>query len=613
MKEFVFFEDEINLISNYHQIGALNLKSESVKLGLKRWIEQWKSVFSKDLHKKAKTHLESLTDDIKQIRLKIEKPVKDIDSLGSVMYALEEIRKKESEIELQFRPVTEMYALLETYLPEVMVNEESDVSSILDKDWAKLVVDAEAVRNSLQGQQAEFKKSLIVGINSLIIDVEDFRKNFEKNGPMVPGIEPKEALNRLRMFSDEYSVRKRKYDSYFAGETLFGLPHQSYPALEETRKEIELLDKLYSLYSKVKDTIGRWKEILWTEIQAEISKMTEQIETFGRDCSKLPGVLKTWDAYKELKQEIDDMTEILPLVESLAKPSIRPRHWDEVIALTKEDIPYTSETFSLSQLLKANLLGFKEDVEDIADSADKQLKLEIALRDDISKYWEDAELEIKTWKGVDSPCTLGGNIQDIQDKLEEHIMALNQMNAMRYVTPFKSEVVEKITLIADVTDIIEKWLKVQTLWTNLVSVFSSGDISKQMPTESKKFKQINQQWLKIMERANEQKNVIACCTNDILKNSLGVLQEGLEFCQKKLENYLESKRNIFPRFYFCSNGDLLKILSVGSDPNAVQDDFEKLFDAINHVSFDEADRRLIVSIEQTMGFTKEGKVIAEEI
>jgi dynein heavy chain len=182
----------------------------------------------------------------------------------------------------------------------------------------------------------------------LIVDVEDFRKNFEKNGPMVPGIEPKEALNRLRMFSDEYSVRKRKYDSYFAGETLFGLPHQSYPALEETRKEIELLDKLYSLYSKVKDTIGRWREVPWTEIQNEISKMMEQIETFGRDCTKLPGVLKTWDAYKELKQEIDDMTEILPLVEALAKPSIRPRHWDEVIGLTKEDIPYTSESFALS-------------------------------------------------------------------------------------------------------------------------------------------------------------------------------------------------------------------------------------------------------------------------
>ena len=65
------------------------------------------------------------------------------------------------------------------------------------------------------------------------------------------------------------------------------------------------------------------------------------------------------------------MTEILPLVEQLAKPSIRPRHWDEIITMTKEDIPYTSETFSLSQLLKANLLSFKEDIEDITDSADK--------------------------------------------------------------------------------------------------------------------------------------------------------------------------------------------------------------------------------------------------
>jgi hypothetical protein len=42
-----------------------------------------------------------------------------------------------------------MYSLLETYLPEIMDKEESDVSSILDKDWAKLVIDAEAVRNQL--------------------------------------------------------------------------------------------------------------------------------------------------------------------------------------------------------------------------------------------------------------------------------------------------------------------------------------------------------------------------------------------------------------------------------------------------------------------------------
>lgn len=57
--------------------------------------------------------------------------------------------------------------------------------------------------------------------------------------------------------------------------------------------------------------------------------------------------MKQWDAYKEMKTEIDEMTDILPLIQQLAKPSIRDRHWNEVIELVKEEIPYSSETFTL--------------------------------------------------------------------------------------------------------------------------------------------------------------------------------------------------------------------------------------------------------------------------
>jgi dynein heavy chain len=228
-----------------------------------------------------------------------------------------------------------MCNLLETYLPEVMEKEEMDPSTILDKDWGSLVSSAVQIRNDLQGQQATFKKSLVVGVTTLIDDVKDFRKDFEENGPAVPGIEPKEALNRLRLFSDEFSIRDRKNKTYFAGETLFGLPHQKYPALEETQKQIELLDKLYSLYSKVKDTISKWKDISWTEIKDEIDKMKETIDTFDRDCKKLPGQLKQWDAFKELKEEIENMKqlvgsdndEITGVVKALAKDTIKDRHW----------------------------------------------------------------------------------------------------------------------------------------------------------------------------------------------------------------------------------------------------------------------------------------------
>ena len=92
--------------------------------------------------------LEGLNDDIKQIKLKIDKPAKDIDSLGQVMTALEEIRKKESEIDIDFRPVIEMFALLEnsSYMAEKEPKgDDMEASSILDKDWANLVKQAAVV------------------------------------------------------------------------------------------------------------------------------------------------------------------------------------------------------------------------------------------------------------------------------------------------------------------------------------------------------------------------------------------------------------------------------------------------------------------------------------
>mgnify|MGYP004537244597 FL=1 len=92
--------------------------------------------------------LETLNDDMKQIRLKIDKPAKDIDSLGQVMHALEEIRKKESEIDIDFRPVIDMFALLEnsSYMEnKEQKGDEMDASAILDKDWAGLVRQASEV------------------------------------------------------------------------------------------------------------------------------------------------------------------------------------------------------------------------------------------------------------------------------------------------------------------------------------------------------------------------------------------------------------------------------------------------------------------------------------
>ena len=44
----------------------------------------------------------------------------------------------------------------------------------------------------------------------------------------------------------------------------------------------------------------------------------------------------------------------------------------------------------------------------------------------------------------------------------------------------------------------------------------------------------------------------------------------LSVCEKALAEYLETKRLIFPRFYFVSAADLLTILSKGNEPLEVR-------------------------------------------
>lgn len=66
-----------------------------------------------------------------------------------------------------------------------------------------------------------------------------------------------------------------------------------------------------------------------------------------------------------------------------------------------------------------------------------------------------------------------------------------------------------------------------------------------------------------------------CCEAPNRLHDLQTISEGLEKCQKSLNDYLDSKRNAFPRFFFISDDELLSILG-NSDPLCVQEHMIKV-------------------------------------
>jgi dynein heavy chain, axonemal len=72
-----------------------------------------------------------------------------------------------------------------------------------------------------------------------------------------------------------------------------------------------------------------------------------------------------------------------------------------------------------------------------------------------------------------------------------------------------------------------------------------------------------------MDQTAKNPNIYSSCVvNEGRLMELKSLSDQLDKRQKSLSDYLDTKRNVFPRFYFLSDEDLLSILG-SSDPSAV--------------------------------------------
>jgi len=600
LKSFGDVEAEVDRVHSMHIIGALSLNTKNLKNSFEHECDLWKVQYSDNLHLEAKTDLEGLTEYVRMTTGKLQRKVEDLDSLRFMMNLLKEVREKESGIELEIGPIMDMYQMLEYYLPPgFMEKEEIDKKTVLRVNWNKMIKLALARTGELSKTQIGFKRGLMKDIRNFKVDVQQFRVDFVKNGPLVQGIPPSEAVDRLARFRQEMHIRERKFLLYESGEALFALPHNAYPDLVQNQKELALAAKLFDLYSEVLGNINEWSQMAWSDCASNMDEMTEKMDNFAGRVKKLPGRLREYQSFEALKKKIEDFQLILPLLQELSKPSIMARHWEEVMEIcgTEWDVIGNPE-FKLISLVESNLVDKCEEVEEVTDGADKQKKIEVQLAE-ISDKWGVDEFAFQKWKGRDAEVITRYPIT--MEELDESQMNLQTMLTMRHVKPFREEAQESLQSLSATTEILESWIKVQMMWQSLESVFTGGDIAKQLPVEAKKFAKVDKDWAKIMSNAATTRNVVECCANDLLKNSLPTMFSELEKCQKSLDWYLEQKQGAFPRFYFVSSAKLLIILSQGSDPTKMNDYYENVFDAVQSVEHDKKDATIILKMNGSGG------------
>ena len=584
LRKFVVLEQEVMGITSTYNIGSLSLGTEPLKNDLRKKAQEWKEQYARNLHTQAQRALDRLIQQMDEDDRQLSQQAQEnLEELRVMMETLKSIRERESEIEFMFEPVEEMYTLLSRYNVHVEKDEADRVSELRFK-WKKLRATAEKRTDEINQLQHGFKKNLTQEVQKFSTDVITFRNDFEANGPMVEGIKPAEAMERLRRYQRQFDDKWRKWDTYMKGEELFGLPQHHYPELARTKKELDLLEKLYTLYNNVEQKVKGYNERLWCDL--DFDKIAEEVNVFVNQCKKLPKSLREWDAYVTLKKTLDDFIELQPIVKDLKSNPMQPRHWQEIMRLTGVKWSIDETVFKLQNIVDANVLKFRDEVPEIAKSSQQEKNIEEKFTL-IVEQCKVKELKFMEFKNRGPIQLHGEEMMKYKEEFEEFSLQLNSFLSSRYCNFMRDTIKAFDDKICAVSETIGQWLEVQSTWMYLEAVFAGGDIMKQLPAEAKRFAAIDKSWTKILNKANEQKNVLDFCfENELLTATLPQLKDGLEDVQRKLAAYLEQKRNLFPRFYFVSDSVLLEILSKASDPSTITTHLCSIFDGLSNVRFE---------------------------
>nr|XP_015210363.1 PREDICTED: dynein heavy chain 5, axonemal-like [Lepisosteus oculatus] len=581
-------------------VGSVQFDTEPLKLSLTQECRNWKLAFGAALNRKASTDMEEIYSFIDSLSKRLNRPVEDLDDVRGTMAALKEIREAEIRIDITIGPIEESYALLNRH--ELLFKDgNAERVDGLAYAWKNLNTQVLQTQNTLVKIQPAMKSDLLTGVEYFQSAVQVFYADYDARGPGVEGIAPREASDRLQIFQAQFDELWQKFITYSGGEELFGLTVKEYPDLQRIKRELNLLQKLYTLYNSVIESVSGYYDILWSEL--DIEKINNELMDFQNRIRKLPKALKEWQAFNDLKKTIDDFSETCPLLEMMANKAMMSRHWQRIAELTGHKFDVESENFSLRNIMEAPLLKNKEDIEDICISAIKEKDIEAKLKSVISE-WSSHVFTFAQFKTRGELLLKGSDTTEKVALMEDSLMILASLMSNRYNAPFKPTIQQWVQKLSNTTEIIENWLTVQNLWIYLEAVFVGGDIAKQLPQEAKRFQNIDKSWQKIIQRAHEMPNIVQCCVGDeTLAQLLPHLLEQLEMCQKSLTGYLEKKRLVFPRFFFVSDPALLEILGQASDSHTIQAHLLSLFDNVNRVGFNEKNYDQILNFQSQEGET----------
>lgn len=373
---------------------------------------------------------------------------------------------------------------------------------------------------------------------------------------------------------EQYKVSFDDYDYY---AKMFEYPE----VIEQAKKNLEMISKdtgsikgLWFQIKKIQDLFEEWLDMGWEHVDGQ--EMADKLKVENKLLTGLPNLDRKSNVFMGIAADIKNWNIFLPLVQEMKSEAMAApddRHWNKVRELLSTDFQIDNE-LKLRKFWECEIYTnkYKEFIEECTEQAKQESKIEQNL-EKIEGFWVNVDwgkvpLELKD-------CTI--NQLKIDDEsaevLEEHQLTMQTIAASKFMAHFE----EKVTIwqkgLSLVSDTVADLADVQKTWSFLINLFIySDEVKKELPDESEEFVGIDKQVRQILKDAETHTNIFEFCTREdpedgktVWKKMQTIFKE-LAKCQKGLNDFLASKRKVFPRFYFLTMDELLDVLANGNNP-----------------------------------------------
>ncbi|KAL7998900.1 putative AAA+ ATPase domain, dynein heavy chain region D6 P-loop domain-containing protein [Plasmopara halstedii] len=350
--------------------------------------------------------------------------------------------------------------------------------------------------------------------------------------------------------------------------------------LNEVVAHFELKQKLWSSLETWQKLATENSDTVFDDI--DVAAIQTQVQVYSKVAYQAQKQLPGNEVADLLHQEVGNFKLVLPVVTDLRSSSLKDRHWKQIHAALGFQMK-GEKSITLGSLIEHNVMKHGEVISAVAIAAQQEGVLEEMLKKVIG-VWATTEFEVKLYKETKDVFILG-SVEEVIAKLDDSIVTISTIMGSRFVSAIQGEVEAWRKKLVALQETLDEWLLVQKNWMYLENIFSAPDIQRQLPDASKIFSHVDASWKAIMRRTHDTSNVLIAGTIPGIKEMLQQHNAHLDKIQKNLEDYLETKRMAFPRFYFLSNDELLEILAQSKNPQAVQPHLRKCFENLVKLDF----------------------------